>query len=310
MPKPYFDTLTMIYALIIAVYGVTLWALADKDSNMISLSYLSRDLPNMDTFESAYKDIGVASAATTTASRTNLSLTTEARLIEYCVFPDVALKYPTREQYINAKESALLDAAWKQIDFDAWSRKTPVDMAKSQASPQYMLPWCKCVANVLTHLAVVGHLRGSVVERLAQVTDRFPRGRELVDVGRKRGHRQGQRIGEGIPAAQALFHARKRFGQNGMAGLIFERPDSLDQGNAGFEQQGQLLQGEDPVLHRRSALSVEQARFGALRLHCRGGNADDRQPLTFQRPLRVTLVVGVQASRENAAAAVNGFILK
>ncbi len=163
MRKPYFDNLTVVYTIFITVYGLVLWALADKNSSVFTLEILSRDLPDLNKFQKAFEAVGVATAASTLPGRVNISMTTQANLIEYCVFPEVAYAYTTADipnmtkvninNFVNLKDSAIFDANWKKIDFNAWNRRVPSEpvhkFVSSQASPQYWLPWCKCVSLVL-----------------------------------------------------------------------------------------------------------------------------------------------------------------
>ena len=162
MRKQYFDNLTVVYTLFVTIYGLVLWGLADKNSSVFTLEILSRDLPDLNRFQNAFEAVGVATAANTLAGRVNISLATQASLIEYCVFPEVAYAYMAVDSnlvkqnivnYLTVKEYATLDAKWKLIDFNAWNRRAPsqpiYELVGSQASPQNWLPWCKCVSSVL-----------------------------------------------------------------------------------------------------------------------------------------------------------------
>ena len=135
--------------------------MADKNASMVTLNFLSRDVPDFNAFQTSFSELGVAKPELmTSAHRKNMSMATQARLIDQCVFPEVAFAYVSTDsqnlaRYISTKDYADFDASWRRIDFQAWfgmSASVPIlvpSLLTSRMSPQHTLPWCRCVTNVI-----------------------------------------------------------------------------------------------------------------------------------------------------------------
>lgn len=164
MKKQYFDTLTLGYTVLIVAYGITLWAMADKNASMVTLNFLSRDVPDFNAFQTSFSELGVAKPELMTlAHRQNMSVLTMARLVDFCVFPNLAYFHQftlpnstsgtVLNQFLSTKDYADFNAKWNQIDFKAWfvnpsPELLPLNLM-SRKGPKHLLPWCICVNSVI-----------------------------------------------------------------------------------------------------------------------------------------------------------------
>ena len=155
LTKSHYATSNAISAVILLVYGITLWALIDSKVDTVTLTTVSRDLPEPTMFEKAYKEIWVDA----NTARSKIALGTELLMSKYCVAPMVI--NALRGDQAAATLDALMITNYKNtyytplanVKFTTWDKRvTAASYAKlsDENTPQFQQPWCKCAHAILT----------------------------------------------------------------------------------------------------------------------------------------------------------------
>ena len=150
---------TAITAAILLVYGITLWAMIDPKIDTLTLTTVSRDLPEPTMFEKAYKEIWVDA----NTARSKIALGAELLMARYCVAPMVidALRGDQAAATLDAKMISTYKNTYytplANVKFTTWDKRiTAASYAKlsDENTPQFQQPWCKCAHAVLALYAV------------------------------------------------------------------------------------------------------------------------------------------------------------
>ena len=146
--------------LFVLLWGVILWIMALSNYNnndTVSLWTTSRDIPDMAAFDKALNTL----TADTMLQRSKVAITTQASLVDFCVFPSVVGLIKTYivpataipATIIDAPAAAALSVAVSKIDFETWgvtldSTHTPAD---ASYTTHYLSPLCQCMVWVLSN---------------------------------------------------------------------------------------------------------------------------------------------------------------
>lgn len=153
--KSHYATSNAISTVILLIYSITLWALVDYKVDTVTLTTVSRELPEPTMFEKAYKEIYVDA----NTARSKIALGTELLMSKYCVAPMVITAL--RGDQAAATLDGLMISNYKNsyytplanVKFTTWDKRvTAASYAKlsDENTPQFQQPWCKCAHAILT----------------------------------------------------------------------------------------------------------------------------------------------------------------
>jgi len=140
----------LLYTVILFVYGVTIWASVDPKMDTVSLSANAHEMPSGNIFENSYTANFVDDN-----SRAKIALSTEVNMMQYCIAPLVIpylLGTSNAATDMSAKDKAVFDLSKAKSQPTTWDRRITAsnyDKVTDVASPQFLLPWCRCAHDVL-----------------------------------------------------------------------------------------------------------------------------------------------------------------
>jgi hypothetical protein len=157
----YIPYLNWFFTLLILVWGFTMWitALLNYNNNdSVSLWSISREIPDMGTFDNALTQL----TTDTALLRTKVIYTASAALVNFCVSPEIIMlmkqyqpvtKVPTN--LLSPADATALDTSLAGVDFETWG--IPLDQFKTPLDRSYtthfLSPLCQCMRSVFLNFS-------------------------------------------------------------------------------------------------------------------------------------------------------------